>query len=129
MAHSILIRIGVVLISGAALASPALAEGDAAKGKKVYNKCKICHAVNKEQNRIGPHLVGLMGRKAGAVEKYKYSKAMKESGITWNDETLTKYLAKPKKFVPGTKMAFAGLRKASDLENLLAYLKEATKKP
>jgi cytochrome c len=98
------------------------------RGKKVFNKCRACHVVNKEKNKVGPHLVGLYGRTAGTVEGYKYSDAMIEHGVEWNDETLAAYLAAPKKVVKGTKMAFAGLRKEKDIENILAYLKEATAK-
>ena len=101
---------------------------DLKKGKKVFNKCKACHAVDKEKNKVGPHLVGIFGRKAGTVDGFKYSKAMKESGIEWSAETLTEYLKKPKKYVPGTKMVFAGIRKDKQIVNLLAFLEEATKK-
>ena len=110
----------------ALVASPALAEGDAKKGKKVFNKCKACHVVDKEKNRVGPHLVGIMGRTAGAVEKFKYSKAMKaaaEDGLVWIDETMAAFLKAPKKYIKGTKMAFAGLKKQSDVDNIIAYLK------
>ncbi len=98
------------------------------KGKKVFNKCKACHFVTKEKNKVGPHLVGIFGRKAGTVEGFKYSKAMKESGIEWSPETLAAYLKKPKKYVPGTKMVFAGLKKEKQIANLIAYLEEKSKK-
>ena len=111
-----------------AAANPALADGDAKKGKRVFNKCKACHLVDKEKNRIGPHLVGLFGRKAGSLDGYKFSKAMKNSGLVWNEETLDAYLKAPRKNVKGTKMAFAGLKKESDRKNIIAYLKEATAK-
>jgi len=113
------------------LASPALADGDAAKGKRVFNKCKACHVADKEKNRVGPHLVGLFGRTAGTVEKFKYSKAMKtkgEEGLVWTEETLTDYLKAPRKYVKGTKMAFAGLKKQKDIDNLIAYLQAETAK-
>jgi len=110
------------------LAAPAFAEGDVKAGKKVFNKCKACHVVDKEKNRVGPHLVGLYGRTAGTVEGFKYSDAMIEHGVEWNDETLAEYLAAPKKVVKGTKMSFAGLRKEKDIVNILAYLKEETAK-
>ena len=102
------------------------AEGDAAKGKKVFNKCKACHFADKKKNKVGPYLVGVFGRKAASVEGFKYSKAMKakgEEGLVWNEENLDKYLTAPKKFVPGNKMAFAGLKKAEDRANVIAYLK------
>ena len=103
-----------------------VAAADVAKGKRVYNKCKACHVVNKEKNKIGPHLVGLFGRKAGTVAGFKYSKSMKTSGIVWNEKTLDAYLKKPRTMIKGTRMAFAGLRKDKDRANLIAYLKQAT---
>ena len=97
--------------------------GDIAKGEKVFKKCKACHVVDKEKNKTGPHLVGLIGREAGSVDSFKkYSKAMKGSGIVWNAETLDGYLANPKKYLKGTKMAFAGLKKEKDRQNIIAYL-------
>ena len=106
---------------------PAAAASDAAKGQKVFLKCKACHEVATDKNKVGPTLKGLFGRAAGSVEGYAYSNAMKSSGITWNEETLKTYLAKPKDVVPGTKMAFAGLKKEEDVEDVIAYLEEATK--
>ena len=101
----------------------AVQAGDALKGEKVFKKCKACHVVDKEKNKTGPHLVGIIGREAGSVESYKkYSKAMKASGIIWNAETLDGYLTNPKKYLKGTKMAFAGLRKEKDRQDIIAYL-------
>lgn len=97
--------------------------GDVKAGAKVFKKCKACHVVDKEKNKTGPHLVNLFGRTAGSLEGYKYSKAMKASGIVWDEETLTAYLRAPKKYIKGTKMAFAGLKKDADIENIIAYLK------
>ncbi len=110
------------------LSTTAFAAGDVAKGKRVFNKCKACHVVQKEKNRIGPHLVELFGRKAGSIKKLKYSKEMKNSGIVWDETTLDTYLKKPRSFMKGTRMAFAGLKKDKDRENIIAYLKEATKR-
>ncbi len=103
-------------------AGPALA-GDIEAGAKVFKKCKACHVVDKEKNKTGPHLVNLFGRTAGSLEGHKYSKAMKASGIVWDEETLAGYLRAPKKYVKGTKMAFVGLKKDADIENIIAYLK------
>ena len=105
-------------------AAPAMASGDAAAGEKLFKRCKACHVVDAEKHKTGPHLVNIMGRTAGTVEGYKrYSKAMKASGIVWNEETLDGYLEKPKAYVKGTRMAFAGLRKEADRANVIAYLK------
>jgi len=111
------------LIGPAAIAN---ADGDINKGKRIYNKCKACHVINKKKNRIGPHLVGLFGRKAGSVKKFRYSKAMKKSGITWDEKSLDAYLQKPRSFIKGNRMAFPGLRKKKDRDDLIAYLKKAT---
>ena len=117
-----------LLIAGAlALASQsALAAGDAAKGEKVYKKCKACHSLKAGKKKVGPSLAGIFGRTAGTVEGFKYSKAMKGSGIVWDDKTMDEFLAKPKKVVPKTRMAFPGLKKEADRANLIAYMKEAT---
>ena len=112
----------LIFLSGAAAAQ------DAEAGKKVFNQCRACHVVDQPTNRVGPHLVGLFGRQAGAVEGYKYSDALKKSGVTWDEETLGKYLKDPKGFIPGNKMAFADVRKDEDLKDLVAYLKSETSK-
>lgn len=116
----------IVLGCALAFASGATAQ-DAAKGKKVFNKCKACHSMQAGKRKIGPDLANLIGRKAGTVKGFRYSKAMKKSGITWDEKTLDKYLTKPRKFVKGTKMAFPGLRKKADRDNLIAFLKASGK--
>jgi cytochrome c2 len=110
----------VALASGSVVAQ----EGDPAAGAKVFNKCKACHVLDEEKNRVGPYLHGVFGRPAGSVEGFKYSSAMKDSGIVWSDETITEYVSDPKGFVPGNRMAFPGLKKPEDISNLLAYLHE-----
>jgi len=111
--------------------SSAHAEGDPEKGKSVFNKCKACHMVGENaKKRVGPPLNNIIGAKAGAQEDYNYSKAMKtagEEGLVWNEEKLSAYLEKPKDVVPKGKMAFPGLKKESDRENVIAYLKQFTK--
>ena len=97
--------------------------GDIEAAAKVFRKCKACHYVDKEKNKTGPHLVNIIGRTAGTLEGYKYSKAMKASGIVWTEETLADYLRAPKKYIKGTKMAFVGLKKDADIANIIAYLK------
>ena len=105
------------------MAGGALAEGDAEKGAKTYRKCKACHDAEKEKNKVGPHLVGIMGRASGSVDGFKYSDAMAGAGLTWDDETLAAYLADPKGYIPNNKMAFGGLKKEADIANVIAYLK------
>ena len=99
--------------------------GDVVKGQKIFKRCKACHYVDKEKNKTGPHLVAVIGRAAASIEGYKYSKAMKASNLVWNEETLPLYPKAPKKFVKGTKMAFAGLKKSKDIADIIAYLKGA----
>ena len=108
------------------MSKPVWAEGDAAAGEKVYKKCKACHSMEEGKNKVGPHLHGVVGRAAGAVEGYKYSEALAGSGLTWDEATLDQYLAKPKDLVPKTKMAFPGLKKEADRQNVIAYIKEAS---
>ncbi len=102
----------------------ALAAGDAAAGEKVFKKCKACHSFDTAKKKIGPHLNGVVGRKAGSVEGYKYSKAMKAADITWDEASLDEYLKKPKAFLKGTKMSFGGLKKDAQRADIIAYLKE-----
>ena len=114
------------LAAAVLLAGPAHAEGDAAKGEKVFAKCKACHENEKGVSKVGPTLKGVVGRKAASIEGYKYSEAMTAKGaegVVWDEATLTTYLADPKAFVPKTKMAFAGLKKPEDVADVIAYLK------
>ena len=114
--------VAVVLGVALVLAGPVLA-ADIKAGEKVFKKCKACHYADREKHKTGPHLVNLTGRTAGSLEDYKkYSKAMKASGIVWDEETLADYLRAPKKYIKGTKMAFVGLKKDADIENVIAYL-------
>jgi len=123
MSKPLAIFLGACFLVSSGLISATAHAGDAAAGKKVFKKCKACHYAAKDKNKTGPHLVNLIGREAGTVEGYKYSKAMKSSGIVWDEDTLTAYLRAPKKYLKGTKMAFAGLRKDADIANVIAYLK------
>lgn len=116
----------LLAVAGAGLVSRTALAADAEAGKAVFNRCKICHAVEAgKPTTVGPNLHGLFGRKAGSVDNYAYSEAMKQSGIVWNDETLAKYLRSPRTAVPGTKMAFPGLKDDKQMADLLAYLHQA----
>ncbi|WP_020591931.1 c-type cytochrome [Kiloniella laminariae] len=111
------------LTAGIALGLGTAQAGDAAAGEKVFKKCKSCHTIEADgKNKIGPNLHGIIGKAAATAEGFKYSDAMAESGVTWTEETLTEFLTKPKDFIPGTKMSFGGLKKADQIEDLLAYL-------
>ena len=120
-------RQALVLILFASLAPVATRAADAAAGEAQFNKCKICHSINAGGPAIvGPNLHGVFGRKAGTLDNFAYSEAMKESGIVWDDETMAKYLRNPKEVVPGGKMAFPGIKDEAQLADLLAYLHQAT---
>ena len=115
-------------LAGAALLasmSASMAQ-DAAAGEKVFfAKCKVCHMPpDAAKSLVGPSLAGVVGRKAGTVEGYHYSDANKNSGITWDEAELKKYLKDPKGVVPGTKMVFPGLQSEQDIDNVIAYLKQ-----
>jgi cytochrome c len=109
------------------LASPALADADFKKGAKVFKKCKACHTAEEAKNKVGPNLVDIIDRPVASVDGFKYSKAMTEfgsDGKVWDIETLTVYLKKPKDLVKGTSMAFVGLKKDADIENIVLYLQD-----
>lgn len=104
--------------------------GDAANGEKVFKKqCKKCHKISDDMKKaVGPNLYGVVGRAAGSVDGFKYSSAMTDSGLTWDAETIDKYLADPKGFVPKNKMAFKGLKEESDRADVIAYIEAESAK-
>ena len=97
-------------------------DGDPAAGKTAFNKCAACHAVQAGQNRIGPTMHGVFGRKAAAVEGFAYSPAMQKHDVVWNEAELDKYLLDPRGTVQGTKMIFPGLKNETERKNVIAYL-------
>ena len=114
----------LIVVAGA---SAAQADGDADAGAKVFKKCAACHVADSDKNKVGPSLQNVIGRTAGTVEGFKYSKAMVEAGeggLVWNDDTIGEFLKKPKDLVKGTKMSFAGLKKEDDIDNVIAYLEQ-----
>ena len=105
---------------GGLAATPALAQND---GQTAFNtSCRTCHTMKEGDNRLGPNLAGIVGRKAGSLPDYNYSSSMKQSGITWDAATLDAYIADPRGIVPGTKMSFAGVRSPDDRAAIVAYL-------
>ncbi len=125
-------RLAWAMAIWALVTAPALA-GDSAAGETVFSKCRACHTVGEgAQNRVGPQLNELFGRTAGTLPDYKYSKPMMEAGaagLVWSPETLAEYLAKPRDFVKGTRMAFAGLPSPADIDNVIAYLETFSPPP
>jgi len=117
------ILIGLALITGVGLAH---ADGDAAKGEQTAKACMACHSFTDKANKVGPSLVGIVGRKPGTAEAYAYSDAFKKyaaAAAAWDDATLDAYLKDPKAVVPGTKMAFAGVKDDAARADLIAFLK------
>lgn len=117
------VMLAAAAVAGLLAATSAQAQ-DAAAGEKAFGKCKACHTVEAGKNRVGPSLHGVVGRKAGAVEGFKYSDAMKNAGIEWTAENLHKYLADPKGFIPKNKMVFVGIKDETERANVIAYLEQ-----
>lgn len=124
------------MMRGAVLAALVLAPGaaaaqDAAAGQRVFNQCRACHTVEQgARNGVGPNLHGIFGRKAGAIDGFRYSAGMKakaEGGLVWDEASLRAYIADPKAVVPGGSMSYVGLRNEQQVNDLIAYLKEATR--
>ncbi len=117
--------IGLVFLVAAL--SPAAAQ-DAENGEQVFRKCRACHQVGDgAKNTVGPQLNDIVGRVAGGVDGFNYSKANRkaaEEGLVWTEENLMAYLENPRKFMPGTKMAFAGLRDEQERKDVIAFLKK-----
>ena len=110
--------------------SELLALGDKAHGEKVFKKCSACHMIaSGGKNMIGPNLWGVIGRTAGSVSDYKYSKAMVAYGKEWTFEEMNSYLIKPQAYIKGTKMAFAGLRKEKDRASVILYMNSKSSSP
>src|SRR5450432_3257829 len=125
-----LISSAIVVIAAMATASGAMAQdaADPAAGKTSFNKCLACHAIGEgAKNKVGPELNGIDGRKSGTAEGYSYSDANKNSGITWNEAQFKEYIRDPKAKIPGTKMAFAGIKKDQEVNDLWAFISQYDK--
>ena len=96
--------------------------GDAAAGETVFAQCRTCHLIEEGKNGVGPSLYGVIGRTAGTIEGFRYSDANANSGVTWTPEVMYEYLEAPREFMPGTRMAFPGLRDPQDRADVIAYL-------
>ena len=125
-----LIRGWFVVVAGVAVALVAsgavIRAADPEKGKAVFEQCAACHSLDGSGDYDGPTLKGVMGRKAGSLEEYRYSAAMKRSDVTWDAVALDKYVTDPQAFIPGNRMAFAGIGDKTQRDDLIAYLAVAT---
>jgi len=108
-------------------ASLAHAQGDAARGERYFVDCASCHSLTAGENGVGPSLAGVIGRKAGTLDDYRYSPALKRSNIVWSPQTLETFIADPQKAVPANRMPYAGLTNAGERGDLIAYLQKMSK--
>jgi cytochrome c len=117
----------LAVIASSAATTAALAQ-DVAAGKTSFNKCMVCHSIGEgAKNKIGPELNGLDGRKSGTAPDYNYSDANKNSGVTWNEAQFKEYIRDPKAKIPGTKMAFAGIKNDKEVNDLWAFISQYDK--
>ena len=122
-------RVLVFALGTAVLAAAPAHAQDAAAGEKIFAQCRACHQVGESaKNAVGPVLNGLFGRKAGMVEGYSYTPANKNSGLTWDEATFREYIKAPQAKIPGTKMAFAGIKNDQQITDLIAFLKQFDEK-
>jgi cytochrome c len=124
------VRSAVALSALAALLGTtgvARADGDAARGEKRFDECVTCHSLKEGVNGVGPSLHAVFDRKAGSLDDFRYSPAMKRSGLTWTPQALATFIADPQQAVPNNRMPFAGMPEAADRDDLIAYLEKAAK--
>src|ERR1700688_1699763 len=122
------LTLGALAVITSMEATMAALAHDVAACKTSFNKCMACHAIGEgAKNKVGPELNGIDGRKSGTAEGYSYSDANKNSGITWNEAQFKEYIKDPKAKVPGTKMAFAGIKSENEINNLWAYISQFDK--
>jgi cytochrome c len=127
MPRKLLAAGALALIAAVPAAAQEIDEALAAEGERVWRQCQACHQIGEDaQNRVGPHLNGVLGRQAGSLEGFRYSDAMVqagEEGLVWDEPTLEDYLENPRAKVPGTSMAFAGLRQEEQRNAVVEYIK------
>jgi cytochrome c len=121
--HGSRLALAAVLLA----ASAASHAQDAARGEKLYEECVACHSKDRGAHGVGPALHGVIGRKAAELTDFRYSPALKRSGITWNAQSLDTYIADPQKAVPANRMPYAGMTEARDRADLIAYIQSAFK--
>ncbi|HEV7821990.1 MAG TPA: c-type cytochrome [Burkholderiales bacterium] len=119
--------LNAILLSGALAVTAARADGDGARGKKIFEECAACHSLEKGAHGVGPSLHGVFERKAGELADFRFSPAMKKSALPWSARTLDLFLADPQQEIRGNRMPFSGVPDARDRGDLIEYLKTATK--
>ena len=119
--------VAAVATASLVAAGVAHAQGDAKRGQKLFEECHACHAVERGVQGVGPSLYGVFGRRAAEVDDFRYSPALKRSGITWTPKTLDAYIADPQKTVPANRMPYAGMPEARDRADLILYMQQAFK--
>ncbi len=122
-----MMRATLILIAVTGALATGFAQADVKRGEKLFEECRACHAVERGINGVGPDLHGVFGRKAAALDEFRYSPALKKSGITWTRQTLDAYVADPQKAVPANRMPYGGMPEAKDRADLLEYLQQAFK--
>ena len=124
-----MIRMSALLGAAALVAATgtAHAQGDAARGERLFEQCHACHSVERGANDVGPTLFGVFNRKAGELADFRYSPALKRSGITWTAQTLDEFLADPQMKVPGNRMPYSGMPDGRERGDLIAYLQKVSK--
>ena len=120
-------RVALALLVTLSLTGAARAGGDTVRGEAKFQDCAACHKLEAGVNNVGPSLHGIFARKAGEIVDFRYSPAMKRSGIAWTPETLEKFISDPQAMVAGNRMPYAGMASADDRADLIAYLENATK--
>ena len=120
-------RSALIIVAAMAVftANVARADGDAKRGAKLFEECHACHSTERGVQGVGPSLHGVFGRRAGALEDFRYSPALKRSGITWTAQTMDAYVVDPQKAVPANRMPYGGMPVAGDRADLIAYMQQA----
>ena len=116
-----------MLVAIVAALAPDARAADAARGKQLFEQCAACHSLEAGKQGLGPSLAGVVGRKAGALDDFRFSPPMKRSAVTWTRETMSAFIAEPQKEIPGNRMPFSGMPEAKDRDDLLDYLVQAAK--
>ncbi len=120
-------RYPLILVAVICALAADIARADASRGEKLFEECRACHAVERRVNEVGPSLHGVFGRRAGALGDFRYSTALKKSGIIWTRQTMDAYVVDPQKAVPANRMPYAGMADARDRADLIDYMQQAFK--